>query len=101
MRAFECLRSRAPPCITLAYEVLTITAEPGLFFMIYTAEPGSPQPNGSGCSHSGLRTNPRSSPNTELAVHNEVVPPTEPSSASLPFSECAQVPPACDALGDS
>jgi hypothetical protein len=28
--------------LTLAYEELAITAEPGYVFMIYTAEPGSP-----------------------------------------------------------
>src|SRR3954447_5790915 len=28
--------------LTLAYEELAITAEPGLILMIYTAEPGSP-----------------------------------------------------------
>jgi hypothetical protein len=28
--------------LTLAYEELAITAEPGLVLMVYTAEPGSP-----------------------------------------------------------
>jgi hypothetical protein len=28
--------------LTLAYEELAVTAEPGQVFMIYTAEPGSP-----------------------------------------------------------
>ena len=39
--------------LTLAYEELAITAEPGLVLLIYTAEPAPPPPNDSSCSRPG------------------------------------------------
>ncbi len=56
--------------LTLAYEELAVTAEPGLVFMVYTAEPGSPSAERLQLLASWAAGTPRPTVTTDTSIPN-------------------------------
>ncbi|MFM6851081.1 MAG: helix-turn-helix transcriptional regulator [Terrabacter sp.] len=60
--------------LTLAYEELAITAEPGLVLMVYTAEPGSPSAERLQLLASWAASTPAPTVTTETPIPNSQIP---------------------------